>query len=100
MVLMMDDEVTSARIQMLKNNDTELDEETVGVTLDLIEATAVIRQLRSAVSKALELRGIWVALNDPLAFEGNKKVLRERFLQIEAEIRAAERTARLFEKHR
>lgn len=98
MTILLDDEpFTSSGIwdEPLETNEVKVVDDAVA----LIEVKAIIRQLRAACDKALQLRGIWVAINDPLALEGEKQILRERYQQIEAEIRAAERSAYEFGKN-
>ena len=96
MAFMLDDE--HEKVAMLKNSDVEVEEELTNAVCDLMEANAVIHQLRIAGEKALELRGLWVALSDPLALEGEKKRYRERFLQIESEISGAVKTAKIYNR--
>lgn len=54
---------------------------------DLIEAKLLIGKLEIACEKALRLRGLAAAINDPLALEGEKRDLRNRYIEIEAELR-------------
>lgn len=70
----------------------------LSISDDLTEAKAVIKQLTSALLDATMIRGIYAGLNDPLALQGEKQELRERFLQIEAKINAAIETSRRFLK--
>lgn len=65
---------------------------------DLIEARAVINQMASALLDATRLRGLTAAINDPLALEGEKEAVRNRYLQIEANINAAIEVSRRFLK--
>lgn len=67
-------------------------------SFDLIEAKDVIRIMENACDKALTLRGLVAAINDPLALEGEKQEFRSRYKQIETEIRAAVGKARAFRR--
>lgn len=66
-----------------------LSNEDLDESFDLIWAKTVIKKLEIACDKALLLRGLWSAINDPLSLEGEKIQMRERYQKIEAEIRAA-----------
>ncbi|HQU82973.1 MAG TPA: hypothetical protein PKY59_07615 [Pyrinomonadaceae bacterium] len=65
---------------------------------DLTEAKAVIKQLNSALHEATQIRGIYAALNDPLLLQSERQKLKNRYLQIEANIKAAIETSRRFLK--
>ena len=53
----------------------------------------IINNLVLACESALLLRGLWSAINDPLALEGDKQKYRLRFLEIEEQIKKAIITA-------
>ena len=76
------------RVEILKSGDA-FDEELIDVAVDLIELKAINRMLVASCWDALQLRGIWTALNDPLALDMEKRKLRERFKQIELGIRVS-----------
>ncbi len=66
-----------------------ISEPEVDAIVEAIELKAVNRMLVAACWAALELRGIWTAINNPLMLEGERNNLRIRFRQIELSIRAA-----------
>lgn len=70
----------------------------LSISDDLTEAKAVINQMASALLDATMIRGIYAGLNDPLILQGEKQELRDRYLQIEAKIKAAIETSRKFLK--
>lgn len=61
----------------------------VDAEIELIEARAVIRKLESACYEALQLRGVFAAINDPLALQAEKEKWREKYRFIETQIRLA-----------
>ena len=65
-------------------SDDQVDE-----SIDLIKAKSMIRRLEGTLSKALRMRGLLKAINDPIALGDEKRRLREEYRQIEAEIREA-----------
>jgi hypothetical protein len=70
----------------------------VDAEVELLEARAVIRKLESACYEALQLRGIFAAVNDPLALQGEKEHWREKYRFIETEIRLAIEKSRQFKE--
>lgn len=92
MVLMMTDEPKTevlAEVDFLKKSEDEAVDELVDAELDNIQLKAVNRMLVSSLWEALELRGLMLALQDPLALDSQKKEYRERWKKIELGIRAA-----------
>lgn len=87
MLLMMTDEPETAESNKIPVDESDL--RAIDADFELIKAKVVIRKLVIACEKALTLRGLWTAINDPLALEGEKQELREKFKKIELEIRAA-----------
>lgn len=83
-----------------KETDFDVDVmiESLNLRLKLHRAKLVINQLSLACEGALLLRGIAAAIRDPLALEGEKQMYRKRYLEIEAEIRAAQQKAAEFKK--
>lgn len=65
------------------------DESLLQDSLRLTEVEANYRLLLAACYQALEIRGIFAALRDPLILVDEKNKLRERYTEIEANIRAA-----------
>lgn len=63
---------------------------------DLTEARLLVGRLESALGKALRLRGLAQAINDPIALAAEKKVWRAEYREIETEVREAWIEARDF----
>lgn len=68
-----------------KYND---DESLLKDSLKLTEVEAKNRQMEAALWQALEIRGIFAALSDPLTLAGEKSKLRAQYAEIEINIRA------------
>lgn len=86
MFITMTDEPETAESSRIPVSNSEL--KAVEENLEIIELKAINRMLIAACWDATQLRGIWTALNDPLALDMEKRKLRERYKQIEIGIRA------------
>ncbi len=72
-----------------RSERSESELKTVEENLEIIELKAINRMLIAACWDATQLRGIWTALNDPLALDMERRNLRDRYKQIELGIRVA-----------
>lgn len=75
-----------------KNTEQDFANLQAALSKAMLEKSArdiVIRKLKTACEKALHLRGLVSAINDPLSFAEERKLCRQRFINTEREIRQA-----------